>query len=649
MDKYQVLEELPPGAFGTVFVVEDSLGERSVLKKVECVDEGEANRALKEAMTLLTLQHPNICAYKEGFIVWDTKTSSVFLCLVMNYMGNEDLAGLIRGKRENQEAIDETVVQMLLGQAVDALVHIHKRNIIHRNLKPSNILLRDEMSFVIGDFCVETLMNDEMKLNIRIDEECKSWMSPEALRFSFSGKSDIWSLGCILLEMISCPVLNDTEMAALLSDLRHDPSVLKKALKTMEDSSQYDSGLSQVLLKMLQVNPEERASARELADLPYVKDCLALCGSPLSGQKKDLPLGAEDELQECGIEGTLDFMQVYEEYEDAQILALLHLSTLTGEETAFCLRTDIVQIVAQTMRLYSGSMDVQLEGFRVLKDLTGQVLEEGLEDDILTSEELISALLEAIRTFPSSVELLTMACQLLMMVSGSEAAAEMLARAGVVSDVLQILSCFPENRDVCLSCSGALWSLAASESSRQSLSSGCAINILCNVLRTHLEDGEVAESVCCALWILSLQGSCSGFLSSIECFAGDQHEEVTLVLLQALKKHPERPILVKNACLALASLFRTSELAAFTFLVPTADFSGTGLIKDCYQIHSEDPEVLENITLLFSELVQYDDALPELRSRDVAQMLKEIKIKFASTEEIVKLAEKALLRLQQKE
>ncbi|XP_069465452.1 serine/threonine kinase-like domain-containing protein STKLD1 [Ambystoma mexicanum] len=652
MEKYQVIEELAPGAFGTVFIVEENAchREKFAIKKVECVDEGEANRALKEAMVLRTLQHTNTCAYKDCFITWDNKSSSVFLCLVMKYLSGEDLGAVIQTKRENQEKIDETVIQMLLGQAVDALVHIHKQNLFHRNLKPSNIVLQNETCFVLGDFCVETLMNDEMKLKIRIEDEHKSWMSPEALKFSFTAKSDIWSLGCILLEMLSCPEMSGKETATILLDVRNDPDALKNTLQTMQDSGRCDASLCQVLLQMLQINPDDRATARKLADLPYVKECLALCGSSLCGLRKEMPPETKAELEEGGIERTLGFMENFIEIQDAQLLGLRHLSMFMGDDDAYCLRGNIVPVVGKAMRVHFGSMDIQLEGIQLLQDLTGQVLEVGIEVDILIFEAMIPALLMAIRTFPNSEELLTPACRLLMMITASGAAVEILGRAGAVSDVVQVLRRFQASRDICLSCSGALWSLAASESTRKCLASEGAVKVLCDVLQLHLEDGEVAESICCALWVLSLQGACSGFLSCVDCFAGgDQEEEVTQILLKAIKKHPTRPILVKNACLALASLLRTSEVAAFIFLIPKAEYSGISIIKECYQLHSEDPEVVEYITLLISELTEYDDVLPELRSQDMARMLEEIKAKFASSQEIVDFATAALLKLQQYE
>ncbi|NXS51953.1 STKL1 protein, partial [Brachypteracias leptosomus] len=207
----QVLEQLQPGALGSMLVVElktERGGEKKyIIKQVECIEEKQANEALEEAMDLLKIHHSNICAYKELFVTWDNEISSLFLCLVMQHWGQGDLSSVIQEKRQKSEKITDRVIMKFLGQMVDALFYIHEQNIFHRNLKPSNILVTGEASFMLSDFSTETLMTDEMKWKIRVEESrylSKLWMAPETFEFSFTEKSDIWSLGCILLDMTTC-------------------------------------------------------------------------------------------------------------------------------------------------------------------------------------------------------------------------------------------------------------------------------------------------------------------------------------------------------------------------------------------------------------------------------------------------------------
>ncbi|NWW88785.1 STKL1 protein, partial [Rhynochetos jubatus] len=205
----QVLEQLQPGALGTMLVAELRTGkceeEKYIIKQVECIEEKQANEALKEAMDLLKLHHSNICAYKELFVTWDNEISSLFLCLVMQHSGQGDLSSVIKEKRQKSEKITDMVIGKFLGQMVDALFYIHKQDIFHRNLKPSNILVTGETSFMLSDFSTETLMTDEMKWKTAVEESIYlAWMAPETFVSSFTEKSDIWSLGCILLDMMTC-------------------------------------------------------------------------------------------------------------------------------------------------------------------------------------------------------------------------------------------------------------------------------------------------------------------------------------------------------------------------------------------------------------------------------------------------------------
>ncbi|NXL35063.1 STKL1 protein, partial [Glaucidium brasilianum] len=206
----QVLEELEPGALGTMLVAElkteKGAEKKYVIKQVRRCAQSIFFFNSMQAMDLLKLHHSNVCAYKEFFVTWDNEISSLFVCLVMQHSGQRDLSSVIEEKRQKSEKITDMVVLKFLGQMVDALLYIHKQNIFHRNLKPSNILVTGEASFMLSDFSTETLMTDEMKWKIRVEESryFKAWMAPEAVGFSFTEKSDIWSLGCILLDMMTC-------------------------------------------------------------------------------------------------------------------------------------------------------------------------------------------------------------------------------------------------------------------------------------------------------------------------------------------------------------------------------------------------------------------------------------------------------------
>ncbi|XP_068771217.1 serine/threonine kinase-like domain-containing protein STKLD1 isoform X18 [Struthio camelus] len=559
--------------------------------EVECIEEKQANKALKEAMDLLKLRHSSICAYKELFVTWDNKISSLFLCLVMQHSGQGDLSSLIKEKRQKSEKITDVVILKFLGQMVDALFYIHKQNIIHRNLKPSNILVTDEASFMLCDFSTEALMSDEMKWKIRVEEKSKSWMAPETLRFSFSEKSDIWSLGCVLLDMMTCFVLNTEEITSLLQDIRQDTSHLEEVLTLMQNGDNSSLPLFSILFMMLHIQPSMRPTAKALTDVPFIRECLTVAGSSLIGLKKSLSLNVIDALLEGGIGSILEFMQAYWDIEEAQAKAVQHLASFLGDKNALpCLLT-FTELITSAMKTHIDSLQLQIDG-----------------------------------------------CRLLLEILSQEVAAENLKKAGLIPDLLMIMRNFLHNEQICLSCCGVLWSLVVSGNLEYNIDQALlksAVPATSAVLQEHLQNGMVAETACSALWALSLQG----------CLAENEYESTTALLLDALRMNPERPVLVKNACQALASLLRLSEISAFRFVMDSKG-SGINLIKDAYHFHCDDPEVVENICTLMNEMVQYDDIVLDMVSQKMKELLSEIKSRFPSSMEITTLVDATLLKLQ---
>ncbi|XP_074911821.1 serine/threonine kinase-like domain-containing protein STKLD1 isoform X9 [Buteo buteo] len=508
-----------------------------------------------QARALLKLHHSNICAYKELFVTWDNEISSLFLCLVMQYSGQGDLSSVIKEKRQKSEKIADMVIVKFLGQMVDALFYIHKQSIFHRNLKPSNILVTGEASFMLSDFSTETLMTDEMKWKIRVEENSKYWMAPETFVFSFTEKSDIWSLGCILLDMTTCFVLNAEEITSLLQDIRQDISRLEGVLTLMQNGDNSSLPLFPILFMMLQIEPSMR---------PTAKECLTVAGASSVKLKKSLPPKIIDVLLEGGIES---------------VLALPYLRMFT-------------ELITFAMKTHVDSLKLQVDGCSLLLEILSQ------EQDVVMAldENVTSSLLDTVRKYSENEELLSLVCTLLMMISASEVAAENLRKVGVIPDLLSILRNFLHNEKICLSCCGVLWSLAVSENNVDQALLKSAVPVTSAVLQEHLQNGRVTESACSALWALSLQG----------CLTENEYEPTTALLLDVLRTNPERPVLVKNACLALASLLRLSEISALRFITDSKG-SGINVIKDAYHLHFDDLEVVESICMLTNEMVQYGE------------------------------------------
>lgn len=105
------------------------------------------------------------------------------------------------------------------GQLLEALVYIHKKSIIHRDLKPSNIFLRSDLSLSIGDFGVATLMDDK-RTKTRTTVGSVNWMAPEVFERPYDERSDVWSFGCIMLEIATCSLLDQSGISDLLFETK---------------------------------------------------------------------------------------------------------------------------------------------------------------------------------------------------------------------------------------------------------------------------------------------------------------------------------------------------------------------------------------------------------------------------------------------
>ncbi|KAI4547587.1 hypothetical protein MG293_004142 [Ovis ammon polii] len=591
-----ILDWLNPGALGVNLVVEETKTKvKHVIKQVECIDEHQANEALEELMPLLKLQHAHISIYQELFIMWNSETSSLFLCLVMEHHEGS-FQNVIEKNRAAKTAMDSEWLQNMLGQVLDAVDYLHHLDVIHRNLKPSNIALVSNDHCKLQDLSSNTLMTDKAKWNVRVEEDPfqKSWMAPEALSFSFSQKSDVWSLGCIILDMASCSFLDTLGAMRLRRSIRSSPASLSGVLRTMEERKVPDAKTFQALLPlMLQADPAERVTVRDVIHFTFVRSNFRSSGIAQVLRRQVVPEFVIDMLLESNV---------------ASIFGLPWPA-------------ELVEVLLTVMKQHQRILDIQLRACTLLLRTLGQALAQDAAATVANTSTIAAVLLSVLQSHPVEEQLLATVYSLLTIVASQGLAMDELQRAGLFEDILKRLDSLPRNRDICIHGLSLLWALLVDAIIVNKAPLERAPALVAEVLATFPGDAEVAEAGCAVLWLLSLLGEqlgaqgrragrapghrCAG--PSTGCIQEQECAEVVDLLLQSIRLHQDRVLLVNNAYHGLASLAKVSELAALQVVLPRETGGGLDLIRETYQLHCDDPEVVESVCLLLAYLAAYSE------------------------------------------
>ena len=258
---FEVIKALGSGSFSSVYKVKrKSDGEEYAMKKVKMfqLKPKEKDNALNEVRILASISDPNIVGYKEAFIDESTQT----LCIVMEYAGGGDLLNKITSLKKSGDYFPEEAVWSYLIQMTKGLRTLHNMKILHRDLKCANVFLSANQSSVkIGDLNVSKVAKKGL---VYTQTGTPYYASPEVWRDEpYDGKSDIWSLGCVLYEMVTHkPPFRANDMDGLY----------RKVQKGIFDKipSRYSSELAGVITSCLSVNPTLRPSCDQLLSNPAV-------------------------------------------------------------------------------------------------------------------------------------------------------------------------------------------------------------------------------------------------------------------------------------------------------------------------------------------------------------------------------------------
>jgi serine/threonine-protein kinase len=273
---YRIVEKIGAGGMGEVFRAHDEQLDRDVALKFlpagALVDESARKQFRKEALTLAKLNHPNVATIHE-FVTQDGVDF-----LVMEYVAGNPLA-----RELSREAMPEKQLLALASQIAQALQEAHERGVIHRDLKPGNIVITPKGVAKILDFgLAEHLRPVSEKTTIdslnepRIVAGTLPYMAPEQLLGEATdARTDIYGLGALLYEMATGQRPFRDEVSARLTDaILHEAPAAPRTL-----SERVSPELERIILKCLEKDPENRYQSAKEVDVDLRRMQMGSSGS----------------------------------------------------------------------------------------------------------------------------------------------------------------------------------------------------------------------------------------------------------------------------------------------------------------------------------------------------------------------------------
>ncbi len=275
---YQILETLGGGGMGVVYKARDTKLDRTVALKFLppylSTDEEAKRRFIHEAKAASSLDHPNI-----GYIHEIGEADDGRLFIAMAYYAGETLkAKIARGALPVEEALGYAI------QMAEGLGRAHEAGIVHRDVKPANVMVTERGRVKVMDFGIAKVSD----LNLTPPGSTVgtvAYMSPEQARGEqVDHRTDLWSLGVVLYEMLTGerPFKGDYDPAIIYSVLNEEPATVEVL------RPEVSGGVAQVVATLLQKDPEARYQTAEEAS-PALRTFVApmLPDLPARGQARN--------------------------------------------------------------------------------------------------------------------------------------------------------------------------------------------------------------------------------------------------------------------------------------------------------------------------------------------------------------------------
>jgi serine/threonine-protein kinase len=219
LGKYKIISPLGSGGFGTVYLAQDTWIDKKVAIKVPHRQGMDFGDLLREPRLLASVSHPNIVA-----ITTAEKQDSIFF-IVMEYVPGETLENIIalKGPLDLTRALDFTC------QICNAVDHAHRQGVIHRDLRPANVLVGENDILKVADFGTSRFL--ELAAHGTTVIGSPPYMAPEQFHGKAVFASDIYSLGVTMYQMLTGNLPYDTPAPADIEKLMSGELVAPPRLK----------------------------------------------------------------------------------------------------------------------------------------------------------------------------------------------------------------------------------------------------------------------------------------------------------------------------------------------------------------------------------------------------------------------------------
>ncbi|AFS78685.1 serine/threonine-protein kinase Sps [Gottschalkia acidurici 9a] len=264
-NRYEIVEKVGSGGMASVYKAKCSLLNRfvavKILKEEYINDEEFIEKFRREAQAAASLSHPNIVN------VYDVGVEDDIYYIVMEYINGKTLKEIIvdKGKLDTKETID-------IGMKVaDAISHAHANKVIHRDIKPHNIMVTEDGRVKVTDFGIARAATSSTITSTNSVMGSVHYFSPEQARGGYTDeKSDIYSLGIMMYEMCTgvLPFQGDSPVAVAIKHIQEE------VVPPTQIDSSVSPDLERVIMKCIEKNQSLRySSAIELLqDLKNIRD-----------------------------------------------------------------------------------------------------------------------------------------------------------------------------------------------------------------------------------------------------------------------------------------------------------------------------------------------------------------------------------------